>query len=479
MKDEKSVAIKRYDRLLFTMCGLAGLLYGIDIGLIASALPYIRATCAFSELRLSSLVAAVMLGTIPGTLCATWVSERIGRLAALKVTALVFAVAVPLICLSGGNFWLMFAGRIMQGLGCGFMGIAAALYVVECARKENRGFGTGMLQLVLTVGLVVAALIGLGVVALFGAAESEAVSAVAKTRAWQTIFALSALPPVVLFFGLFRLRESPRWLFAHGRRDEALASLRMNHLPGEAEAVMAELAGSLEAESGGPAVRPKDSLMQRKYLVPLALAVLIPVFNQATGVNSLLNYSVELMQRAGLAGTDANMADSVIKFANFLFTCLAMYLVDRCGRKALLSVGTGGVLAGLVAVGGLFLAVEHGALAVGPATGWLIVAAFVLFISGFAVGPGVCVWLAMTELMPYRIRAGGMMVAQFVAMGVSYVLAQTFLPWSKAFGNSSVFLTLAAVSVLYFITVVFFLPETKGRSLEEIEGLFAGRKGEA
>jgi MFS family permease len=144
------------------MCGLAGLLYGIDMGLVAAALPYIRATSGFTESQLSGIVAAVMLGCIPGTMCAAWVAEKAGRLASLKATALVFAVAVPVICLSDGNFWIMFTGRLLQGAGCGFMGSAAALYVVECASSENRGRGMGMLQLVLTVGLVVAALIGLG-----------------------------------------------------------------------------------------------------------------------------------------------------------------------------------------------------------------------------------------------------------------------------------------------------------------------------
>ena len=463
------------------MCGLAGLLYGIDMGLVAAALPYIRATSGFTESQLSGIVAAVMLGCIPGTMCAAWVAEKAGRLASLKATALVFAVAVPVICLSDGNFWVMFTGRLLQGAGCGFMGIAAALYVVECASSENRGRGTGMLQLVLTVGLVVAALIGLGAAMFFGDAASDAVSADAKRHAWQAIFWVSIIPTFVLFAGLFRLRESPRWLFKKGRREEALASLMMNHDEESARRTIAELEANersqMVATSGGEMKR--DSIFQRKYLAPLALAILIPVFNQASGVNSLLNYSVVLMQRAGLAGTDANWADTAIKLANFIFTCVAMALVDRKGRKFLLTVGTSGVTLGLLAVGGLFWAVEHGTLQPGPVAGWAIVGAFVLFISSFAIGPGVCVWLAMTELMPLRVRAGGMMVAQFVAMGASYALAQTFLPWSAKYGNSSVFLTLAVVAVGYFVTVAFFLPETKGKSLEEIERHFAGKEQEA
>ena len=470
--------MKHYDTLLFTMCGLAGLLYGIDMGLIAAALPYIKATCAFSESQLSSVVAAVMLGCIPGTMCAAWIAEKTGRLAALKVTALVFAAAVPVICLSGGNFWVMFAGRLMQGVGCGFMGVAAALYVVESATSANRGKGTGMIQLVLCVGLVVAALIGLGATVYFGGADAEDVSLAAKRHAWQAMFWISILPTAVLFFGLFFLKESPRWLFKRGRREEAYAALCMNNPPDVARRIVADMEANLAAQTvkaadGGAKL---DSLFQRKYLIPILLATLIPIFNQASGVNSLLNYSVVLMQRAGLEGTSANWADTLIKVANLLFTCLAMTMVDRRGRKFLLTVGTAGVTAGLVVVGSLFLATEQGWLATGPLTGWIIVGAFVIFIGGFAIGPGVCVWLAMTELMPLRFRAGGLMVAQFLAMGASYALAQTFLPWSKAFGNSSVFLTLTVVGILYFITVAVFLPETKGKSLEEIEQMFAKRK---
>ena len=478
MKDRSQV---RYNRRLFAMCGLAGLLYGIDMGLISAALPYIKATCDFTEGQLSSIVAAVMLGCIPGTMCAAWLAEKAGRLTSLKATALVFAAAVPLICLSGGSFWLMFAGRLLQGAGCGFMGIAAALYVVESADSENRGKGTGMLQLVLTVGLVVSALIGLAATAYFGAPESAEVTVSAKRHAWQAIFWVSVVPTVVLFFGLFTLRESPRWLFKKGRKDEALQSLLMNNDEEAARKVLAELEANelsqVVKRSDGSVKR--DSIFQRKYMIPLLLATLIPVFNQASGVNSLLNYSVVLMQRAGLAGTDANLADTVIKVANFAFTVLAMSLVDRKGRKFLLTIGTSGIVVGLALVGALFYAIEHGVMQVGPTAGWLIVAAFVVFIASFAVGPGVCVWLAMTELMPLRLRAGGMMVAQFVAMGVSYGLAQTFLPWSKAFGDSSVFLSLAVVAVGYFVTVAFFLPETKGKSLEEIERGFAKRGEDA
>ncbi len=469
-------AHRRYNRYLFSMCGLAGLLYGIDMGLIAAALPYIKETCKFSSAQLSSIVAAVMLGGIPGKMASAFVAERWGRLAAFRLTAIVFAVAVPFICFSGGSFTPMFAGRLLQGMGCALVGISAPLYLAECAAAEDRGKGTGMLQLVLTVGLVVAAVTGLVVTKIAGPAAAETTSFAAKQMAWQAIFWVSLLPAVALFAGSFRLRESPRWLFKKGRIDDARRSLAANNPPGGVERIIGELEANAAAErgDGDGHANPTDTLLQRRYMLPLALACAVCFFTQATGINSVLNYSVVVMQKAGLAGTGANWADTAIKVANFLMTIVAMSLVDRKGRKFLLMIGSGGIVAGLVAVGSVFLALEHGWLVPGPMAGVLAAAGFVAYISFFAVGPGVCVWLAMSELLPLRIRATGMMVAGFCSVGTNWLIAQTFLQWCGACGESGVLLTLAGVTTLFFAAVALFMPETKGKTLEEIERHFSG-----
>ena len=475
----KTAIHRRYDRYLFSMCGLAGLMYGIDVGLISAALPYIRATCSFTEMELSGIVAAVLLGGIPGKILAATVADMKGRLAAFRLTAIVFVVAVPLICFSGGAFWPMFLGRILQGVGCGLVGLASPLYMAECADAEDRGKGTGMIQLVLTVGLVVAAAVGFFVSSFYGAAASEAVSVADKTKAWQSIFWFSVLPAFFLFLGSFRLKESPRWLFKRGRRAEALDALLANHPVPAAEQALAAMERNAAAEIVTPAdgaSATKETLLQRKYLMPFALAFLVMCFTQATGINSILNYSVELFQRVGLADTSANIADTAIKFVNFLMTIVALSLVDRRGRKFLLSVGTGGIVVGLALVGLVFLGIEQGWLAAGVSTGALVAFGFIVFIAFYGVGPGVCVWLADSELLPLRFRANGMMIAGLGNMTTSWVIAQTFLPWSKAFGHSSVFFTLAGISVFFFLTVLFLLPETKGRSLEEIERYFARKE---
>ena len=467
---------RKYNRFIMTMCGLAGLLYGIDVGLISAALPYIKATCGFTPSETSSIVAAVLLGAIPGSFLCGWVADRWGRLAAFRLTAVVFFVAVPLICCSGGNFHVMYLGRILQGAGCGLVGMAAPLVMAECADAKSRGKGTGMIQLVLTVGLVVAALVGVAVTKVIGPAESAAVSEAAKNLAWQLIFWFSVIPTVFMFLGSLKMKETPRWLFMKGRLDEARESLLMNNSPEDADAILADMRTNASGPSGlasGAGDRRSRSLLQRKYLLPWIIAFLIMCFTQATGINSVLNYSVVIFQKAGLAGTGANWADTAIKFANFAMTIFALALVDRRGRKFLLTIGVSGAVLGLASVGVTFFALEKGVLAPGALSGWLVAGGFIFFIAAYGIGPGVCVWLANSELMPLRIRAKGMVVNGLGNAATSFVIAQSFLPWSEAHGESSVFFTLAGLTVLYLLTVAFLLPETKGRSLEEIERHFA------
>ena len=472
----KTAAHRRYDRFLFSMCGLSGLMYGIDVGLIAAALPYIRATCDFSTTQLASVVSAVLLGSIFGKMIAAQVCERFGRLQALRLTAVVFCVAVPVICFSGGAFALMFGGRLLQGVGCGMMGLATPIYMAECSPAESRGRNAGIIQLILCIGLVVAAVVGLVVTATFGAADADSVPVAQKVHAWQTIFWISIAPCFAMLVCSLRLRESPRWLFSRGREEEARRSLLANNPPEDAEATLAEMRTNLAAAQAVPTTggeTRRESVFQRKYVWPFLLAVTIATLTQVTGVNTILNYSVVLMHKAGLTDTGANWSDTAIKTVNVIMTLVAVSLVDRAGRKVLLSIGACGMAVGLLSVGCVFWSIERGWLAASPLAGWLATGGFIVFIAAFATGPGVCAWLTEGELMSTRIRANGMMLDGFVQMTFSWLLAQLFLPWSAEFGESSVFFTLTGFAVAFCCVAAFLLPETKGRSLEEIERYFA------
>lgn len=665
-------SVRRYARYLMVMAGLGGLLYGIDVGVIAAAVPYIEQTSTYTPQQISVVVAAVLLGSVISSLFAGVLAEWVGRKKVIIISAFLFTLSIPVICFSNGEFGVLMGGRILQGASAGLVGVVVPMYLAECLDAGSRGKGTGMFQFLLTVGLVFAAIVGLLTTKLVGSAMDVTVDDTDKIMAWQTIFWCSAVPGLILFFGAFRLKESPRWLYRRGREEEALIALAANNGEAAAKEILAEMKAADVAEEQEKAAIAEaakgDSLLQRKYVIPFVLAVIVLACTQATGINSVLNYSVKIFQQAGLQGESANYADVAIKVVNMLMTIVAVSLVDKKGRTFLLKMGTLGIIVGLAGVGLMFLNVENertdvtsfvqaqvkqyegrGAYAkvsvddavkyaatqkpglmqgesiapgmqlivtykqgdssnqvvaekfdrgacldvvnragltykddamndvdvaaaqtafredlnkdsikkdknfklsdvvrknrvklvdgtdanalekallelesnsdrviiapdfvskptvvdhlsfwndhpepgslkpleitraeVGmkptPLTGWLVTAFFVVFISFYAAGPGVCVWLALSELMPTRIRANGMAIALLINQGVSTTIAGTFLPWVGAYGYSNVFFTLAGFTVIYFITAAFFLPETKGRTLEEIEQYFTTGK---
>ena len=201
------------------------------------------------------------------------------------------------------------------------------------------------------------------------------------------------------------------------------------------------------------------------------LAVLVLTLNKTTGMSSITSYSVMIFQKAGFAGSLGNVGDFAVKLTNLVATLVAASLVDKVGRTWLLKVGTAGMTAGLAAIGGVFLALERFGLEPSAATGFVCLAAFFVMQVFYALGPGICVWLVLSELMPQRIRANGMSIALFSNQFVAWALASSFLPWVNAWGWYSMFFFFAANGVLYF-AISLFIPETKGKSLDELESLF-------
>ena len=579
-----------YARYLLIMAGLGGLLYGVDVGIIAAALPYIEQTSKYTQPELSLVVAAVLGGSVVSSLFAGLLADIFGRKAIIILSAILFSLSIPIICFSNNVFGILMAGRILQGASGGLIGVVVPLYLAECLSADSRGKGTGMFQFLLTVGLVFAALIGLFTGFWIEGKEDAQISAqdltAAKETAWQLIFWVSIIPGIILTLGAFKLSESPRWLYSQGRKEEALKSLERNNGPELAKVALAEMEQIEEEEKAAAAALKEQQnsgevIFQAKYIIPFVLAVVILACNQATGINSVLNYSVKIFQQAGLEGLMSNYGDTALKIVNCIMTVVAVALVDKKGRKFLLKLGTSGIIVGLVGAASLFLLVEksrtditeklatqintqQGSLTIAlpdvntwnalgieqidttngneafdntqviityahgdkdamqivqdfkakekngkktiseisiasekdiekdtilplhilkaeigqkPTTtlGWGVAICFIVFISFYAAGPGVCVWLALSELMPTRIRSNGMAIALLINQGVSTVIAGSFLPWVGAWGYSGVFYTLAGCTVIYFITAAFFLPETKGKTLEEIEEYFASK----
>jgi hypothetical protein len=582
-----------YNRFLLLVAGLGGLLYGVDVGIISGALPYLEATSRLNAGQLSIVVAAVLLGSVISTLFAGLLADWMGRKPLMILSGVMFVASIPVIALSQG-YGPLVLGRLLQGVSAGLIGVVVPLYLAECLSASSRGKGTGVFQWLLTLGIVLAALVGMyfsyrvdQVARLGDVARLFAF----KNTAWRSIFWVS-LPPGILFvIGSFMVGESPRWLFRKGKKEAALSSLLRSRSGEQAESELREMeeTSATERAKSSTGDKIKESLLRRKYVIPFVLACVILACNQTTGINSIIGYNTNILLQSGLSDVQAHWGYVLFTMMNFLMTIGAMVLVDRKGRKFLLSLGSAGIIVSLVCTGLLFhrtevhrvdarelvqtmvgpgekLSFTYDATAAeamlagkeapgaerttGPTSlsliysyggfrsaskvvrsddvaakpveitressipankvvaffsnpfasldeartaplkienalitpipgrrnGWLVALTLYLFISFYAIGPGVCVWLALSELMPTRIRSNGMSIALLINQGFSTTIAAIFLPTVGKYGYATMFFAFAACTVIYFVTAAFFLPETKGKTLEEIEAHFEGVK---
>lgn len=576
--------------LLLLVAGLGGLLYGVDLGIIGGALPYLEATSGLSAGQLSVIVAAVLLGSVFSTLFAGQLAEWMGRRLLMAISGITFVLSIPIIALSHG-YALLFFGRLLQGMSGGLVGVVVPLYLAECLPSSTRGKGTGVFQWMLTLGVMAAALISI-----FYSYRLEAVASAAsaaaifhfKDQAWRHIFWVS-LPPGVLFvIGSFFVAESPRWLYSKGRPEQARKALERSRSAEQAAVELREMAEAVtaaRAQSDDAGTKVRETLLQRKYIYPFVLACIILFCNTATGVNSIIGFNTNILLQSGLSDLQSHWGYVIFTAVSFLATIIGMMLVDKKGRRFLLILGTSGVIASMIAVGVIFHLTEkknvdcraavqqmvapdqslkltltpqkaqqllasvgdrsidpkQASLAViysyggftGATTfvrsdeksvtpievtraegvpgnraealfqnplaslseartaplkiqraligqvpsqghGWLIAALLYCFMGFYAAGPGSVVWVALSELMPTRIRSNGMSIALVINQLVSTTLAVVFLPVASKYGYSAMFFLFAGFTVIYFATAVFLLPETKGKTLEEIEDHFAG-----
>src|SRR5215471_6727092 len=352
-----------YNRFLLIVAGLGGLLYGVDVGIIAGALPYLETTSGLNRSELSIVVAAVLLGSVISTLFAGLLADWMGRKWLMAVSGIMFVISIPMIALAHGYGPLVF-GRLLQGTSAGLIGVVVPLYLAECLTATTRGKGTGVFQWLLTAGIAIAALIGLlfsfrlNHIAKLG--DPNAIFAF-KNAAWRGIFWVS-LPPGLLFvIGSFMLAESPRWLLARRKHDAAYASLLRSRTTEQADLELKEMqdAAAAEKDERPSSGKAKESLLRRKYVIPFVLACVILACNQTTGINSIIGYNTNILLQSGLSDVQAHWGYVIFTMMNFLMTVGGVVLVDRKGRKFLLSLGSAGIIVSLICTGLLFRRTEE------------------------------------------------------------------------------------------------------------------------
>ncbi|PZU09255.1 sugar porter family MFS transporter [Sphingomonas sp.] len=417
---------------------LAGLLFGFDTAVIAGTTEGIRNAFGLDAAGLGVTVSSALWGTLAGALLAGVPGDRYGARTALIFIALLYLVSA-IGCLFAGNWWALIVFRILAGLAVGASSVLAPVYIAEIAPADRRGMLVGAFQLNVVLGILVAYLSN-AVVTSFALGALD----------WHVKFGVTALPALLLLVLMFTIPDSPRWLAAKGRTEQARTVLRAL---GTADPD-AELLRYRQAETAATTPR----LSWGRHRRPILLAFAVAGFNQLSGINAILYYLNDIFAAAGFDTVSADRQAIIIGACNLFFTALALTVIDRVGRKTLLLVGAVGVTAALSGVAAIFLSNTHQDLLL-----WLLIA----FIAFFAFSQGAVIWVYISEIFPTDVRARGQSLGSSTHWFMDAIIATAF-PLVAQHMHGLPFAFFAACMAVQFVVVLFFFPETKRRSLEAL-----------
>lgn len=433
--------------LVVAVASLGGLLFGYDTGVISGALLFIKKDFSLSPTMQGIVTSMVLVGAVIGAAGGGALTDRFGRKPVIIAMAALFTVGSAL---SGAatHVWMLLGARLLLGVAIGVASMLTPLYLSEMAPAEKRGAIVSLNQLCITFGILASYLVDYGV------------SDVAGT--WRWMLGLGAVPGLLLGFGMAFLPESPRWLAAQGRMDAAGDVLRLMRGRDDVEDELVGLQRAVSEERADVSLAALFSAPKAR--LPLIVGIGLAVFQQITGINTVIYYAPSIFQAAGLASDSAAILATVgVGIVNVLMTVVALLLLDHAGRRKLLLVG--------LTIMTICLAILSVAFAGGHSAGLGTVTAIALavYVGGFAIGLGPVFWLIIAEIFPLTYRGRGMSVASMANWGSNLLIAFLFLDLIRLLTPAGTFglfavLTLAAIAFAWT-----YVPETNGRSLEQIE----------
>jgi sugar porter (SP) family MFS transporter len=434
-------------RLIAGVAALGGLLFGYDTGVISGALLFIRQVMSLSATMQDIVVAIALAGAAIGAAMAGVLSDRFGRRRVILGAALLF-IAGALLSALANEVRVLLVGRFLIGVGIGVASMLTPLYLAEISPARERGAIVSLNQLCITIGILVSYLVGY--------AFADAVGG------WRWMLALGALPGIILATGMLILPESPRWLAARGRLLEAENVLK--RLRGTTDVSEEFNALRTDVELEGNQVAPVSELLSRRLRRPLIIGVGLAMFQQITGINTVIYFAPTIFLTAGLSSAATSvLATAGVGAVNVVMTIVSIWLIDKVGRRVLLFWSLGGMTVTLLVLAAAFYAGSPAELA------WVAVASVAAFVGFFAIGLGPVFWLLIAEIFPLALRGRAMSAATVANWGFNLIVAGTFLDLVAAVGSAGAFLAYAVLSVAALVFIALMVPETKGHSLEEIE----------
>jgi sugar porter (SP) family MFS transporter len=444
MKADAKAAAQQFVYLTTAISALGGMLFGYDIGVISGAILFIKKDFSLSAGMEEIVVSSVLLGSLVGAAVGGILADRFGRRKLLMVTAFVFGLGAMAAALAPDTAWLI-AARIVAGTAIGIASFVAPLYITEIAPVNIRGKLVSINQLALTSGIVASYLIDY---------------VFADTQAWRWMFAMAVIPAAAFGFGLIFIPDSPRWLVSHGRAAQARSALTRIRAPEEVEDELGRIQHSVGQQQAN-----WSELLSPMLRSAMIVGVGLAIAQQITGINTVIYYAPTIFKLAGLSSASVAILASVgVGVANVILTVAAMQLIDQVGRRPLLLVSLAGMALSLFVLGLAFaLPQASGNL------GWIAVSSLIVYVGSFAIGLGPVFWLVLSEIYPLRIRGRAMSIGTAANWSVNLIVALTFLTLTQVLGNAATFWLYGIVSIGAWLFAFFLVPETKGKTLEEIE----------
>jgi sugar porter (SP) family MFS transporter len=449
----------RYTIRVALTVALGGFLMGFDASVISGVVTFIQPEFELTKIELGWSVASLTLTATLAMMVSGPLSDRLGRRPVLKIAAVLFAISAVASAVAP-SFITLVAARMLGGFGVGAALIIAPMYIAEIAPAAMRGRMVSFNQLNIVIGIS-AAFFTNYLILRFG--QSDLVWAEALRLGewnWRWMLGVEALPAIFYFLALFAVPESPRWLVMNGKDDDARRVLEKVSGSAQAEADIRAVKASLHAERSTERAALRELFRPGMRLV-LVIGVSVAILQQVTGINSVFFYAPMIFEQSGI-GTDASFMQAVlVGLVNLVFTVLAILFIDRLGRRPLLGAGLTGI-----AVCMLLLSYGFGAADMNPK---IILVGILGFVASFAFSLGPVMWVLFSELFPNRVRGLAISFVGLINSAVSF-LVQLIFPWElQNLGHSVTFLIYGLFAIVGLIIVMRLLPETKGKSLEELE----------
>jgi SP family galactose:H+ symporter-like MFS transporter len=434
------------------VAALGGLLFGYDTGVISGAILFIKNQFSLSSTMEEIVVSAVLVGAVIGAAAGGALTNRFGRRKLIILAGMIFTVSAIGTSVAPTIVWLI-AGMIVSGLAIGIASFISPMYIAELVPADVRGALVAVNMLAITTGIVVAYLVDY---------------AFSSIQGWRYMFGLAAIPSVALSIGMWRLPDSPRWLISRSMVEQAKRVLLRVRTVSDVSPEIADIQESMKKQGEGGIA----GLFQPSLRMPLIVGLGLAIFQQITGINTVIYYAPTIFKFAGIrAAGPAILAGAGLAGVMWFFHVLSIFLLDRVGRRPLLLIGVAGQIIGLAILGAAF---QFQQLA--NFRSYIAIGSLVIYVASFAVGLGPIFWLMISEIYPLKVRGAAMSAVTVTNWALNLVVSVTFLTLIAVLGHAGTFWLYGVIAVGAWIFFYRLVPETKGKTLEQIEAYMLSGK---